>query len=179
VSGAGHEGEGKWTFGTRVIPGAVRRATSRATLTYRFIPTLSGGIEVDPRAEEAAGKASPLVNWLAFRETGRRPALILGTSSDRIGTDKGQSYYATLSKNLKPETRLPIAPYGGISYGTAEHRWLPVAGLNAQLGSGFSSTVLFDGVRMHLLAGYARGRHAISFVLAYFNKPGFSYSISF
>jgi hypothetical protein len=47
---------------------------------------------------------------LAIPETDRRPALILGTSSDRIGTPDGQSFYATFSKNLKRETELPIAP---------------------------------------------------------------------
>ncbi len=42
-----------------------------------------------------------------------------------------------------------------------------------------SSTVIYDGVRVHPLVNYAWGRHAFSFVLAFANKPGFSYSISF
>ena len=61
-------------------------------------------------AGRAAGKVSPLANWLALPETEKRPALILGTSSDRLGTPSGQSFYATLSKSLRRETGLPIAP---------------------------------------------------------------------
>jgi hypothetical protein len=38
------------------------------------------------------------MNWLAVPETTKTPALIVGTSSDRIGTPGGQSFYATASK---------------------------------------------------------------------------------
>ncbi|HEY9430181.1 MAG TPA: hypothetical protein VI260_01700 [Blastocatellia bacterium] len=161
----------------RVIPGAVPRASVRNTLTYRLHPRLTTGVEINPRADDAGGKVSPLLNWLALPETERRPALILGTSSDRIGTPSGQSFYATFSKNLKGETRLPIAPYAGVAYGTYEHRWLPLAGLNVYFTRNFSSLVIYDGVRVHPMLNYTHGRHNFSFVLAFANKPGFSYSI--
>ncbi len=179
MSGAENDSQEKWTFGLRVIPGAVARASLRSTMTYRLHPRLTAGIEVNPRAEETAGVVSPLVNWLAIAETARRPAVIIGTSSDRIGTPRGQSFYATLSKNLKRETRLPIAPYAGISYGTYEHRWLPIGGLNVYFSEHFSGLVIFDGSRVHPMVTYARGRYAFSFVLAFCNKPGVSTSISF
>jgi hypothetical protein len=179
VSGAGNQDQEKWTFGVRVLPGAVPRASVRTTLTYRLHPRLTTGIEVNPRADQASGRVSPLVNYLAVTETEKRPALILGTSSDRIGTPKGQSFYATLSKNLKRETGLPIAPYAGVAYSTYEHRWLPLAGLNVNFTRNISATVIFDGVRVHPLVNYTRGRHGFSFVLAFANKPGFSYSVSF
>jgi hypothetical protein len=163
----------------RVLPGAVPRASVRTTLTYRPHPRLTTGIEVNPRADQASGRVSPLVNYLAVTETEKRPALILGTSSDRIGTPTGQSFYATLSKNLKRETGLPIAPYAGVAYSTYEHRWLPLAGLSVNFTRNISATIIFDGVRVHPLVNYTRGRHAFSFVLAFANKPGFSYSISF
>jgi hypothetical protein len=179
VSGAENANEDKWTFGMRVIPGAVPRASVRTTLTYRLHPRITAGVEVNPRADEAGGRVSPLFNWLALPETERRPALILGTSSDRIGTPEGQSFYATFSKSLKNETRLPIAPYAGLAYSTYEHRWLPLAGLNVYFTKKFSSLVIYDGVRVHPMLNYTHGRHNFSFVLAFANKPGFSYSISF
>ncbi len=179
MSGAVNVSEDKWTFGTRVIPGAVPRATVRTTLTYRIYPRLSAGVEFNPRAEDASGRVSPLINWLVMPETERRPALILGTSSDRIGTPDGQSFYATFSKNLKRETGLPIAPYAGVAYGTYEHNWRPVAGLNVYFTKKISSLVIYDGVRVHPMVNYAHGRHNFSFVLAFANKPGFSYSITF
>jgi hypothetical protein len=179
VGGAGNTDKEKWTFSLRVIPDVVPRAQVRTTLTYRLHPRLMAGVEFNPRAEELGDRVNPLVNWVAVTETERRPALILGTSSDRIGTPRGQSFYATFSKNLKRETGLPIAPYVGVSYGTFEHRWLPLAGLNVNFTRSLSSTVIFDGVRVHPLLNYTYGRHAFSFVLAFANKPGFSYSISF
>jgi hypothetical protein len=162
-----------------MIPNVVPRAQFRNTLTYRLHPRLTTGIEFNPRASEPGDRVNPLVNWVALTETARRPALIIGTSSDRIGTPRGQSFYATFSKNLRRETGLPIAPYVGLSYGTYEHRWLPLAGLNISFTRKLSTTVIYDGVRLHPLLNYVQGRHAVSFVLAFANKPGVSYSISF
>jgi hypothetical protein len=179
VSGANNESKEKWTFSLRVIPQTVRRAQLRTTLTYRFHPRLTAGIEVNPRADHAGGRVSPLLNFVAVTETEKLPALIVGTSSDRIGTPDGQSFYATFSKNLKRETGLPIAPYAGVAYGTHDRRWRPLGGLSVFFMRNFSSTVIFDGVRVHPLLNYTRGRHAFSFVLAFTNKPGFSYSITF
>lgn len=179
MSGAENTSREKWTFGVRVIPNVVRRAQLRTTLTYRLHPRLSTGVEFNPRADQPGDRVNPLLNFVAVTETARRPALILGTSSDRIGTPSGQSFYATLSKNLRRETGLPIAPYVGAAYSTHEDRWLALAGLNVNFSRGFSSTVVFDGVRLHPIVNYARGRHSFSFVLAFANKPGISYSVSF
>lgn len=179
MSGAENTNKEKWTYSVRVIPNVVPRAQLRTTLTYRLHPRLTTGIEFNPRAAEPGDRVNPLVNWVALTETSRRPALILGTSSDRIGTPRGQSFYATFSKSLRRETGLPIAPYAGVSYGTFEHRWLPLAGLTVNFTPKLSSTVIYDGVRVHPLLTYVHGRHVFSFVLAFANKPGGSYSISF
>lgn len=178
MSGAENTDQEKWTFGVRVIPGVIPRAQARTTLTYRLHPKLRAGVEFNPRAEKPGDRVNPLVNWVAVSETEKRPAMILGTSSDRIGTPRGQSFYATLSKNLSNVTGLPIAPYVGVAYGSYEHRWLPLAGLNVRFSRSISSLVIFDGVRVHPMLNYTRGRHNFSFVLAFSNKPGVSYSIS-
>jgi hypothetical protein len=175
VSGAEGQDELKWTFGVRVIANQIDRARWRNTLTYRFHPRFTAGVEYNP----LAGKVSPLANFVAVTETGERPALILGTSSDRIGTPSGQSFYATLSKNLKASTDLPIAPYGGVAYGTFEGRFRAIGGLNVQLAERWSSTVLFDGVRLHPLLTYAHGRHQFGVLFERGRNPGASYSVSF
>ena len=118
MSGAEQEIKYRWSTSIRAIANQIPRASVRTTLTYKFLPSLSGGIEYNPRAD----KVSPLANWLAISETKNRPAPILGTSSGRIGTPSGQSFYATVSKNLKRKTKLPIAPYFGFAYGTYEDR---------------------------------------------------------
>ncbi|MBS1806589.1 MAG: hypothetical protein JST84_00185 [Acidobacteria bacterium] len=179
MSGAGNTNQEKWTFSVRGIPNVVPRAQIRTTLTYRLQPRLTTGIEFNPRAAAPGDRVNPLVNWVAVTETARRPALIVGTSSDRIGTPRGQSFYATFSKNLSGETGLPLAPYVGVSYGTYEHRWLPLAGLTVNFTRKLAATVIYDGVRVHPLLNYAHGRHVFSFVLAFANQPGVSYSVSF
>lgn len=138
-------------------------------------PRLSVGIEYNP----LAGKVSPLANFVAMTETEKRPALIIGTSSDRIGTPSGQSFYATFSKNLQRETGLPISPYFGLTYGTFDNKFRPIGGLNISLPNNFSSTILFDGVKVHPLINYNYKRHQFGFMLVEGKKAGFSYSISF
>lgn len=174
MSGAGNNNY-KWTYGVRVIANQIDRAKWRNTLTYRFHPRITAGIEYNPLAK----KVSPLANVVAITETHQRPALILGTSSDRIGTPSGQSFYVTVSKSLKHATGLPIAPYVGVAYGTNEDRARVIGGLNVTLGDHWSSTILFDGVRIHPLVNYTYGRHQFGVILERGRNPGASYSISF
>lgn len=175
MSGTGQTDEYKWTYGVRVIGGVIDRAKWRNTLTYRIHPRFTAGVEYNP----LAGKVSPLANVVALTETTNRPALILGTSSDRIGTPYGQSFYATFSKNLKKETGLPVAPYVGVAYGTFDDRARIIGGLNINLAERWSSTVLFDGVRVHPIVNYTRGRHQFGVIFERGRRPGASYSISF
>jgi len=174
VSGAGNNAY-RWTYGVRVIAKQIDRAKWRNTLTYRFHPRFTAGIEYNP----LAGKVSPIANFVALTETHQRPAIILGTSSDRIGTPYGQSFYATISKNLKHSTKLPISPYVGVAYGTYEHRTRVIGGLNVTFGERWSSTILFDGVRVHPLVNYTYGRHQFGVIMERGRHPGVSYSISF
>ncbi len=174
MSGTG-EIEYRWTYGVRFMPKIINRAKWRNTLTYQVSPRLSVGIEYNP----LAGKVSPLANFVAVTETEKRPALILGTSSDRIGTPSGQSFYATVSKSLERETGLPIAPYVGVTHGTYDHRFRLIGGLNILLPKNFSTTILFDGVKVHPLLNYNFERHQFGFMLAGGKKAGFSYSVSF
>jgi hypothetical protein len=134
-------------------------------------------VEVNPRSTEE--KINPLVNWLALPEAKNTPAVIVGTSSDRIGTPSGQSFYATASKNLKRETKLPIAPYFGLAYGTYEDRFRPIGGLNVGFTENLSALVVFDGVHVHPLLNFSWQRHAFSFLLVRGGQAGVSYSISF
>ncbi len=174
MSGAG-ENNYKWTYGVRVISHQIDRATWRNTLTYRFHPRFTAGVEYNP----LAGKVSPLANLIAVTESHKRPAVIFGTSSDRIGTPYGQSFYVTLSKNLKHYTKLPISPYMGVAYGTYEDRARVIGGLNINFNEHWTSTTLFDGVRVHPLLNYTRGRHQLGVIFERGRHPGVSYSISF
>ena len=175
MSGAEHSDDAKWTLGIRAIPNQISRAQLRMTLTYRLHPRLMLGIELNP----LAGKVGPLANLVVLSETRVRPAIIVGTSSDRIGTPSGQSVYATASKNIEPWTTLPLEPYVGVAYGSYRDDVRPIGGMNVRLSDRWTATGLYDGRRGHALLSYSLGRHQIGLVLERGWNPGMSYSVAF
>ena len=175
MSGAGHDINQRWTVGVRLLTNQIPRAAVRTTLTYKFHPRIQAGIEYNPRADEVA----PIANILLISERENRPALMIGTSSDRIGTPSGQSFYATLSKNLHRETGLPIAPYIGVAYGTYEDRLRPVGGLSIPLNEKFSLLVPFNGVNINPVLTFTHERHSLSLIMVKGRDPGMSYSVTF
>lgn len=153
----------------------IDRATVRLTASYSFLPGFSAGIEYNPTAESV----SPLLNLLLLPEGLRRPAVMLGTSSDRIGTPSGQSFFVTAAKSLKGEVRLPVAPYFGVAYGTYEDRLRWIGGVNVGFTEQFSSMLIFDGVKLHPTFSFAADRHHLTLLLIGGKDPGISYSVVF
>ena len=144
----------KWELSHRYLSGQIDRATHRTILMHQLRPNLKIGVEWNPRADEVGIVA----NWRALSESEKWPAVIFGTSSDRIGTPQGQSYYVTVSKSLP----LPIAPYAGASYSSYENRMLYPFGVNVALGNNWSAMLMNDGVHTHLSATYAWKRLAVT-----------------
>lgn len=125
----------------------VDRARLRFTAVYALRGDLTVGVEVNPKDDDVG----PLVNWRVLDETARRPALVLGTSSDRIGTSSGRAYFATLSKDVERWTGWPVAPYVGTAYGEFDEEWELIGGLRVRWGADWSSTHLWDGENLHHL----------------------------
>ena len=175
MSGAANDSKRKWTFGLRLLSDQIPRASVRGTLTYRFHPRLQAGIEYNPRV----GEVGVIANFLVLTETERRPALMIGTSTDRIGTPSGQSFYATVSKNLQRETGLPISPYVGAAFGTFDDRLRPIGGINVTLSRHFSLLATYNGVNVHPLLNFTHDRHTLSLIMVKGRDPGMSYSITF
>lgn len=105
--------------------------------------------------------------------------MILGTSSDRIGTPDGQAYFGTLSKSLERWTGFPFAPYAGVAYGEFEERWRAIGGLRVGYGGGWSSTLIHDGVNFHPTLEYTDGPHVITLLWVDTREVGIAYSLSF
>ena len=149
----------------------------RATLIYRLHPRFHIGLEYNAKV----GEVHPLVTFIPVTETLNRPAVIIGLSSDRIGTPKGESSaYVTLSKDLQHWTGLPIAPYGGVVYGTYEDRFRFIGGLNIRFHPKFTSLIQFDGVKVHPSLTYSfSDSHALTFLMIRGKDPGMTYTFSF
>lgn len=176
VRGAAGTAQGRFIYSLRWLPEEIERARLRTTLVYLFSNRLRAGIEWNPLAHDA----SLLVNLHLVREGKRRPAVIIGLSSDRIGTPFGKSVYATGSYDLKSVTGLPIAPYVGVTYGTFEDKTRPIGGVNIRLSKSLSVLATFDGVHAHEVVTWDHGRHSLSAVFVRSGRSGgISYNVVF
>jgi hypothetical protein len=148
----------------------------RATLMYRLHPRFHIGIEYNPKV----GEVHPLITMIPVTETKNRPAVIVGISSDRIGTPHGTSVYVTASKDLEHWTGLPIAPYGGVMWGSYEKKFRAIGGLNIRLPYRMTSLIQFDGVKVHPSLTYTfNDTHALTFLMIRGKSPGVTYTFSF
>jgi hypothetical protein len=165
----------RWAVAGRYIPQEIDRAKMRTTLHYRLHPRVQIGIEWNPLADEVA----PLANVHLLSESKYAPAVIFNTSTDRIGTPDGQSYTLTFSKDLTEQLGFAIAPYVGVAYGTFEDKARVIGGLYVRYDDHWSSTLLFDGVKVHPLLTYSYEQHSFSVLLAKMKRLGVSYSFAF
>ena len=170
MSGASAESSTIWNFtaGVRIIPGVIDRARWRNTLMWHPQHRISLGVEYNPLADDV----HPLANFILHQETDTLPAVILGTSSDRIGTPGGQAYYVTVSKDLQHWTDLPVAPYAGVSYGTWDDEAVIVGGVNWRFSEHLSSMIIFDGHKVHPTLTWTKGPWSIGGILAFGKEPG-------
>jgi len=136
----------KWNLAARWLPGIpVERAEVRLTATYAVLPNAFVGLEYNPLDDDIG----LLANIRVLDETLTRPAVMVGTSSDRIGTPYGRAYYATIAKDLQHYTGLPVAPYVGAAYGDFLDQWEFLAGANVRWGRTWISTHVWDGHNLH------------------------------
>lgn len=151
----------------------VDRARWRTTLNHRVLPTLQVGVEFNPGEEEVG----PLVTWFVMTETGARPGLFLGTSSDRIGTPAGeQSYYATAIRRW-PGT--PLSTYVTLNYSEFDAGINLPFGVDVALPWQLSMRGMYDGARSHAMVTRAEDRWSVSFLLVWLERPGVSVSFGF
>jgi hypothetical protein len=137
------------------------------------VPTLQLGVEFNP----VAGELAPLATWFLLTEGERRPALFLGTSSDRIGSPEGeQAYYATAAKHLE---RLRASPYVSLTYSEWDGGWNVPFGAHVGLGYGLSVQPMYDGHRSHLLGSYSRDRFSLTLLWVWLERAGVSVAFGF
>ena len=161
----------KWTASGRFVDTDLDRPRWRFTANYRLHERLQLGVEVNPMAEEIG----PLFTLFVLTETEQRPAIFLGTSSDRIGSPAGeQAYFATLSKYV-PLLRTSF--YGSLNYSEWDGRFNIPFGGAFELGRGFSVRPMYDGQRSHFLVNYFASHYGVSLMYVWLEKAGISLSV--
>lgn len=129
------------------------------------------GVEVNPAAEEL----TPLLTWYWLTETHRRPALFLGTSSDRIGSPAGkQSYYLTAAKQLP---RTPLTVYASVNYSEWEGGFNFPVGAHAALPFNLALQPMYDGRRSHLMLVYEHRRFTMSTLYVWLERIGVALAV--
>lgn len=157
----------------RYVDTTVDRARWRATANVRVIPTLQLGVEFNVAVEEV----NPLVTWFLTTEQHRRPALFLGTSSDRIGSPKGaQSYYLTVAKHAP---RLPVSAYVSLNYSEWDEGFNVPFGATFGSWYGLSVRPMYDGERSHLMLNLDHASATVSLLWVWLEQAGVSVSMGF
>ena len=151
----------------------LERPRWRSTVSWRAIPTLQVGLELNP----AAGEVGPVATWFLLTESGARPAAFLGTSSDRIGSPEGtQSYYLTVAKNLDP---VPVSLYGSVNHSEWDRGLNLPFGANIEVLPGITLQPMYDGRRTHLLGVYSAERYSFSLIYAWLERVGIAAAVGF
>jgi hypothetical protein len=168
--------QGRFIYSLRYIPDEIDRAKLRTTLLYLFSDRVRAGIEWNPLADDA----SILVNVHVVREGKRKPAVIFGLSSDRIGTPFGKSLFLTASRDFRIGGGVSIAPYVGAAHGTYEDKTRAIGGVNLRFSKSLSALAIFDGVRLHEVISFEKGSHGLSAVfIRNGRRLGVSYNVVF
>ncbi len=110
-------------------------------------------------------------------ENEKRPALFLGTSSDRIGAPAGdQSYFATVAKR---HPRLPISAYATLNYSEWDDGFNVPFGVEFDIGERFSIRPMYDGDRSHLMLNFHGRRLGASLLWVWLERVGVAFSTRF
>jgi len=151
----------------------LERPRWRSTLTHRIVPALQVGVEINPAADEIG----PLFTWFLLTERGPRPALFLGTSSDRIGSPAGeQAYFLTVAKNVDP---IPVSLYASLNYSEWDQGLNVPFGANVEVVPAVTVQPMYDGERTHLLLTYSAEHFSFSLMHVWLEDFGVAASVGF
>ena len=170
----------KWAVSGRFVDTELERPRWRFTVNCRVHQRLQLGLEYNPVAKEV----SPLLSLFLLTEGENewRPALFLGTSSDRIGSPAGkQSYFVTVSKGLP---KLPISAYATLNYSEWDRELgntplnIPF-GITVEFGQYLSIRSMYDVDRPHLMLNCFADHYGVSLMYVWLERGGISTSIQF
>ena len=144
----------------------MERAKWRFTGSYRFHRRFQAGLEFNAAVTEV----NPIATLFLFLEGENRPALFLGTSSDRIGSPEGtQAYYATVSKYLR---WIRTSTYASLNYSEWDDGVNYPFGAAVEIGAGFVARYMYDGQRSHALLDYYLGQVGVSLMYVWMETFG-------
>ena len=96
----------------------------------------------------------------------------MGTSSDRIGSPKGETaYYATASKRL---TDFGTGAYVSLNWSEWDEAINLPFGLSQEIGGSYAARYMYDGARSHALLDRSWDRFGVSLMWIWLEQFGVS-----
>lgn len=184
-----------WTFSYRFVATPDESAQHRFVLDYRLTPNLSIGIERaggasgvgmypsagrDPygylRDSNANAPIMPRLTWFVTPETESTPSFVVGFTSDRLSTPRGQAYFATFAKSI-PD--MPLAVFASVKWSNFDDRVAYPFGFNWMIDRDWTLQTVNDGDYTHMLLTRIHDGAAYSLVAARMKWLGFMVTVGF
>lgn len=121
------------------------RPAWRVNASYNYKSRLSIGLEYNPNA----GEVIPTGNLFLLKENDNRPSVIVGFSSDRIGSPEG--YYQFYGVVAKYVPFMKSAPYVALQYSEWDGEFNYPFGITIPFGTKGNLQAIYDGNRSHLM----------------------------
>ncbi|MCU0316642.1 MAG: hypothetical protein MUC92_08620 [Fimbriimonadaceae bacterium] len=185
----------QWTFSARFIASDDVAVRSRFTLDYRLAPNLTVGIERsgsdsqimptpafgnDPieylRKSDGDAPLLPRLSWFITPETHATPSVVVGFTSDRLSTPRGQAFFTTFSKSL-PD--VPFTPFASVKYNNFDNSVKFPFGVNWRVDRDYALQLVNDGDNTHWLVTRLGSPVTVSLLFVRSREWGISFNVGF
>ncbi len=184
-----------WTFGYRYVNMDDVKVRHRFTLDYRVSPRLSVGVERSGgdsslaevstfedglfdflRDSDGDAPMLPRASWFVTPQGESTPSVVLGFTSDRLSTPRGQAFFATFSKSF---SGVPVMPFVSVKTNSFGGKTAFPFGANWVIDGRHVVQAINDGDYTHLLFTRLEGKANVSLLLARTKYFGMTVSYGF
>ncbi len=168
-------------------------ARHRFTLDYAVNPRLSIGLEragadnsTDPvnnagvfnylKNSDGDTPVMPRASWFITPEGPTHPSLVVGFTSDRLSTPRGQAFFLTAAKSIPGSM---FTPFVSVKTNSNGGRTVFPFGVNTRLSPDWTVQTINDGDYTHFLLTRVHNAGAYSLILARSKYIGFGVSYGF
>lgn len=165
----------RWTFDYAVSP-RLSVGIERAGSDSLVGPINTKGIGTYLKNSDGDAPILPRMSWLATPESATVPGVVIGFTSDRLSTPRGQAIFLTAAKHLPGG---PLTAFASIKTSTFGGRTAFPFGVNTMLAPSWTLQTINDGDYTHLLLSKVLGTSSYSLIWARTRYLGFGVSIGF
>lgn len=118
----------------------------------------------------------PRATWFVTPPRDEYPSFVIGVTSDRLATPKGQAVFGTISRSYFDGV---VSPFVSLKYSTEAGTFAVPFGANIRFAEHWTLQGMNDGRHTHFLVTHLQDGVSYSFVLARSRYPGVSVGFGF